>query len=181
MTRPKSDLEALRLDLHAAYDGDPWHGPSITSVLRGIHADAAARRSIPAAHTIWELVLHMAVWTREVASRVRGADAKNPPEDWPAPKFGGGERGVAGSEGRSRSSSEGARAGSRCAQARRPPPLDRRPARSITRNRRARWNRDPRAAPAPRVSSGPDLTPQARRDSRTQAKKSILNCRSGWP
>ena len=92
MTRPKSDLEALRTDLHAAYDGDPWHGPSITSVLRGIHADAATLRSIPTAHNIWELVLHMAVWTREVASRVRGADAKNPPEDWPAPKFGGGER-----------------------------------------------------------------------------------------
>jgi hypothetical protein len=33
----------------------------------------------------------MAVWTREVASRVRGADAKSPPEDWPAPRFGGGE------------------------------------------------------------------------------------------
>jgi hypothetical protein len=34
----------------------------------------------------------MAVWTREVASRVRGADAKNPPEDWPAQEFGGGEK-----------------------------------------------------------------------------------------
>jgi uncharacterized damage-inducible protein DinB len=92
VTRPKSDLEALRVDLHAAYDGDPWHGPSITSVLRGIHADAAGLRSIPTGHTIWELVLHMTVWTREVASRVRGADAKNPPEDWPAQKFGGGEK-----------------------------------------------------------------------------------------
>jgi len=92
MTRPKSDLEALRVDLHAAYDGDPWHGPSITSVLKGVQADAASLRSIPAGHNIWELVLHMAVWTREVASRVRGADAKNPPEDWPTPRFGGGER-----------------------------------------------------------------------------------------
>jgi len=91
MTRPKSDLEALRIDLHAAYDGDPWHGLSITAVLDGINAEAAAQRPIPGAHNIWELVLHMATWTREVASRVRGADAKNPPEDWPAPKFGGGE------------------------------------------------------------------------------------------
>jgi uncharacterized damage-inducible protein DinB len=88
MTRPKSDLEALRADLHAAYDGEPWHGPSITAVLEGIDATAAAQRPIPAAHSIWELVLHMAAWTREVASRVRGADAKNPPEDWPAPGFG---------------------------------------------------------------------------------------------
>lgn len=90
MTRPKSDFEALRLDLHQVYDGDPWHGSSITSVLEGIDADAAARRPIPGAHNIWEIVLHMTAWTREVESRVRGADAKSPPEDWPAPRFGGG-------------------------------------------------------------------------------------------
>jgi uncharacterized damage-inducible protein DinB len=90
--RPKSDFEALRQDLHHVYDGDPWHGSSITAVLEGIDAEAAAQRPIPGAHNIWELVLHMATWTREVASRVRGADAKNPPEDWPAPRFGGGEQ-----------------------------------------------------------------------------------------
>ena len=91
MSRPKSDFDALRQDLHQVYDGDPWHGSSITAVLEGIDADVAAMRSIPRGHTIWEIVLHMAVWTREVASRVRGADAKSPPEDWPAPRFGGGE------------------------------------------------------------------------------------------
>jgi len=90
MTRPRSDLEALREDLHSVYDGDPWHGSSITEVLKGVDADVAARRSFPDAHTIWEIVLHMTAWTREVASRVRGAQAKSPPEDWPAPRFGGG-------------------------------------------------------------------------------------------
>src|SRR2546423_2040073 len=91
MSHPKSDLEALRLDLHNVYEGDPWHGSSITEVLKGIDAGIAARRSIPHAHTIWEIVLHMTAWTREVASRVRGAAAKSPPEDWPATRFGGGE------------------------------------------------------------------------------------------
>jgi uncharacterized damage-inducible protein DinB len=91
MSRPKSDLEALRQDLHKVYDGEPWHGSSITEVLKGIDAEVAAKQSIPHAHTIWELVLHMTAWTREVASRVRGAAAKSPPEDWPAPRFGGGE------------------------------------------------------------------------------------------
>lgn len=89
--RPKTDLDAMRQDLHAIYDGDPWHGASITAVLDGVNAEMAARRSIPGAHTIWELVLHMTAWTREVASRVRGAEAKSPPEDWPPPRFGGGE------------------------------------------------------------------------------------------
>jgi uncharacterized damage-inducible protein DinB len=91
MSRPKTDLEALRQDLHAVYDGDPWHGSSVTEVLKGIDAEQAARRSIPRAHSIWEIVLHMTAWTREVASRVRGAIAKSPPEDWPAPRFGSGE------------------------------------------------------------------------------------------
>lgn len=91
MSRPKTDFDALRQDLHQVYDGDPWHGSSITAVLEGIDAESASSRPIPGAHNIWELVLHMAVWTREVASRVRGADAKNPPEDWPVPRFGGGE------------------------------------------------------------------------------------------
>ena len=91
MTRPKTDLEALRQDLHEVYDGEPWHGSSIIQVLKGIDAEVAARRSIPHAHTIWEIVLHMTAWTREVASRVRGAAAKSPPEDWPATRFGGGE------------------------------------------------------------------------------------------
>jgi uncharacterized damage-inducible protein DinB len=92
MSRPKSDLEALRQDLRKVYDGDPWHGSSITEILKGIDADVAAHRSIPGAHSIWEIVLHMTAWTREVASRVRGAPAKSPPEDWPAPRFGGQEQ-----------------------------------------------------------------------------------------
>jgi uncharacterized damage-inducible protein DinB len=86
--RPESDLEALRHDLHQLWDGDPWHGSSIKTVLDGIDADTAALRPLPHAHTIWELVLHMTSWTREVTSRVRGADAKDP-VDWPEPNFAG--------------------------------------------------------------------------------------------
>lgn len=90
MKRPESDFDALREDLHNVYDGDSWHGSSITAVLKGVDAKTAARRSIPKGHTIWELVLHMTSWTREVASRVRGAPVKSP-TDWPVPKAKGGE------------------------------------------------------------------------------------------
>jgi uncharacterized damage-inducible protein DinB len=89
MNRPTSDFEALRQDLNKVYDGDPWHGSSITTILEGIDADTAARRFIPKAHTIWELVLHMTSWTREVTSRVGGAAPKDP-VDWPEPRAGGG-------------------------------------------------------------------------------------------
>ena len=90
-TRPKSDFDALKEELRNVYDGDPWHGSAITTVLSGVDAETAARRSIPNAHTVWELVLHMTGWTREVASRVRGGAIKNPPEDWPVPNSAGGD------------------------------------------------------------------------------------------
>jgi uncharacterized damage-inducible protein DinB len=91
MSRPKSDFDALREDLRKVYDGDPWHGSSITDVLKGVDADTARLKSIPHGHTIWEIVLHMTAWTREVASRVRGAAPKSPARDWPTPKPGGGD------------------------------------------------------------------------------------------
>lgn len=86
LSPPKSDFDALKQELHEVYDGDPWHNGSITRALSAIDAKTAAKRSIANAHTIWEIVLHMTAWTREVASRVRGGPIKNPPEDWPAPK-----------------------------------------------------------------------------------------------
>ena len=91
MGRPKSDFDALREDLRKVYDGDPWHGSSITDVLKGVDADTAGLKSIPHGHTIWEIVLHMTGWTREVTSRVRGAAPKSPPQDWPTPKTSGGD------------------------------------------------------------------------------------------
>jgi uncharacterized damage-inducible protein DinB len=90
MSRPKSDFDALREDLRKVYNGDPWHGSSITAVLKGVDAEAATLRSIPRGHNIWELLLHMTAWTREVTSRVQGGAPKSPPEDWPTPPARGG-------------------------------------------------------------------------------------------
>jgi len=92
MKKPASDFEALQEDLRNVYDGDPWHGSSIVAVLSGVDAKTAALRSVPKAHTIWELVLHMTGWTREVTSRARGAPPKAPPEDWPVPEIKNGEK-----------------------------------------------------------------------------------------
>ena len=90
MKRPQSDFDALKDDLRNVYAGSPWHGSSISDVLNGIDAEVASRRIFGSAHTIWELVLHMTGWTREVTSRLKGSAPKSPPEDWPAPRFGGG-------------------------------------------------------------------------------------------
>jgi hypothetical protein len=38
MSRPKSDFDAQREDVRKVYDGDPWHGSSISDVLNGVDA-----------------------------------------------------------------------------------------------------------------------------------------------
>jgi hypothetical protein len=69
------------LDVHS---GDPWHGSSTTRLLIGISDRQAISRPAADVHSIWEIVLHMTAWTREVASRLAGAAAKDPDAgDWP--------------------------------------------------------------------------------------------------
>jgi len=64
--------------------GDPWHGLNVEQLLRGVSAADAASRPVSDAHTIWELVLHMTSWAREVRSRLEGHDAREPIDgDWP--------------------------------------------------------------------------------------------------
>ncbi|HSL23175.1 MAG TPA: DinB family protein [Vicinamibacterales bacterium] len=80
-----SEVALIVDELERGYAGDAWHGDPVTKILDGVTADMAARRPLPHAHSIWELVLHMAGWKREVAARMRGKPASDPAEgDWPA-------------------------------------------------------------------------------------------------
>ena len=75
--------------LERAGNGDAWHGPSVDATLAGVTAQQAAARPLAHAHTIWELVLHIALWERIVARRLAGEEIEpTPAEDWrlmPAP------------------------------------------------------------------------------------------------
>jgi uncharacterized damage-inducible protein DinB len=78
--------EATRIadQLHRAFNGDAWHGDSFLEILNGVTAAQAAARPIPHAHTIWELVLHIAAWDGAVLRRLGGvalelSDAENFP------------------------------------------------------------------------------------------------------
>ena len=67
--------------LSRAYSGKAWHGPSLKFLLRGISTAQAAARPIENAHSIWELVLHIAAWDRAVCERIlSGKDTTLPPE-----------------------------------------------------------------------------------------------------
>ncbi len=77
------ERQDLITDLEHAHAGDPWHGSSRAAILRDVTARDAALR-VGDAHTIWELVLHMTSWTREVARRLREGDARMAEMgDWP--------------------------------------------------------------------------------------------------
>lgn len=73
--------------LHRAYEGPAWHGPALREILDGVTWQTAAGRPIPGAHTISELVLHIAVWISVPTRRIAGAEIPTlaPAEDWPAP------------------------------------------------------------------------------------------------
>jgi len=78
------DLDLLRAQLSHAVSGDPWHGAPLTRLLDGLTATQAAAEPIAGAHSIWELVLHLAAWQGEVAERVRGRVWSMPDAgDWP--------------------------------------------------------------------------------------------------
>lgn len=80
------DRDLLRSQVHAAVDGDPWHGPPLVRLVAALSAEQAAARPVPAAHSIWQLVLHVASWQREVARRLRGNVWALPEDgDWPEP------------------------------------------------------------------------------------------------
>jgi uncharacterized damage-inducible protein DinB len=74
--------------LDRAYRAEAWHGPSLLETLAGVSSALAAKRPLKGAHTIWELVNHVASWNEIVALRLAGEKPKVTPE-WnfpPMPK-----------------------------------------------------------------------------------------------
>jgi hypothetical protein len=80
-----SEITRLVDQLEREHSGDPWHGSPMLQILEGVDAATAARKPFPETHSIWELVLHVTGWKREVARRTMGAPAAEPANgDWPA-------------------------------------------------------------------------------------------------
>jgi uncharacterized damage-inducible protein DinB len=80
-----TERDRLVKELEREISGQPWHGPSLSAILNGITAEQAAHKPSPDAHSIWEIVLHMTGWKREVTRRAQGHSATEPADgDWPA-------------------------------------------------------------------------------------------------
>jgi hypothetical protein len=79
-----TETRRLGRDLENGFAGDPWHGSSVMDILRGIDARLAASHPVEGAHSIWEIVLHLTAWTKEVLRRLEGAHPQLPIDgDWP--------------------------------------------------------------------------------------------------
>jgi uncharacterized damage-inducible protein DinB len=75
----------LSEQIRLAHYGPAWHGAALAENLDAVTAEQAASRPLPDAHSIWELVLHLTGWSREVARRLEGGEPGPPAEgDWPA-------------------------------------------------------------------------------------------------
>ncbi len=80
----RSEAPRIADQLRRAFNGDAWHGDSVFEILDGVTPAQAAAHPITHAHSIWELVLHIAAWDGAALRRLGGAavelsDAENFP------------------------------------------------------------------------------------------------------
>ena len=71
-----SQSARLADQLRRAFSGPAWHGPALLQLLKDVDAKTAAARPLANAHSIWELVLHIAAWDGAVLRRLGGKRAR---------------------------------------------------------------------------------------------------------
>jgi uncharacterized damage-inducible protein DinB len=79
------ELTRLEEQVRRAFEGEAWHGPAVLEALAGVSVEEAAAHPIPGAHSIWEIVLHLAGTYRLVLHRIPGQSWNLTAEqDWPS-------------------------------------------------------------------------------------------------
>ncbi len=71
-----SEAAGIADQLRRAFDGSAWHGPSVLELVSEIDAKTAAAKPIPNVHSIWELLLHVAVWDEVAMIRLAGTKSQ---------------------------------------------------------------------------------------------------------
>jgi uncharacterized damage-inducible protein DinB len=72
MSSVSSESALLADQLRRAFEGSAWHGPAMLELLQDVNAVTAAAKPVPNAHSIWELLLHVAVWDNAAFRRLAG-------------------------------------------------------------------------------------------------------------
>jgi len=83
---PASEPARISDQLSRVYEGPAWLGPALKAILSDVTQEKAAQRPIDHAHTIWELVLHIAAWMRIARERLAATQTRDHTEheNWPA-------------------------------------------------------------------------------------------------
>jgi uncharacterized damage-inducible protein DinB len=82
-----SECARLADQIRRAFDGEAWHGDSLLEILSDVDGKTAAAHPIKNAHSIWELVLHIAAWDGAALSRATGKAVElSDEENFPAVK-----------------------------------------------------------------------------------------------
>ena len=82
-----SEAKRIADQLRRAVRGPAWHGDSVEEILAGVTAPQASRHPIANAHSIHELVLHMAAWAEIALERIVKGEIRPiaDEENFPAP------------------------------------------------------------------------------------------------
>lgn len=80
------ETKLIASQLRRSYEGEAWHGPALSELLKGVSAEIAAARPIAGTHSIWELVLHIEAWAAVALAAVQGKpyDRLSGERDWPS-------------------------------------------------------------------------------------------------
>lgn len=68
-----SETARLADQIRRAFAGDAWHGDSVLELLANVDAKTAAAHPVKDAHSIWELLLHIAAWDDAALRRAGGS------------------------------------------------------------------------------------------------------------
>ena len=79
-----SEINRILDQMDRAFSGEAWHGPDLMQLLNGISSEDASKHPVPGAHSIWELVNHIAAWNAIVQQKSKGEPVEITTElDWP--------------------------------------------------------------------------------------------------
>lgn len=70
-----SEINRILAHFDQVMHGSAWHGDPGWQILEEISPEAAAKRLLPDAHTIWEIVMHMIFWEEVATERLAGRRA----------------------------------------------------------------------------------------------------------
>ena len=64
------------------YNGNPWTYVKMTDIIKDVSAEQAAKKLLPNANTIWQLVQHCLGWRENVLLKIQGQEFKSPEDNY---------------------------------------------------------------------------------------------------